>query len=73
MVCNGPEMMTGVMPIICTENWLICHIDTAVSIGHQYFHSAGSRPPVAEADYAAALEQNFGAAASKNRLYHPCR
>ena len=28
--CNSPEMMTGVMPI-CSENWLICHIDTAVS------------------------------------------
>src|SRR3984893_14020997 len=28
--CSSPEMTIGAMPI-CSENWLICHIDTAVS------------------------------------------
>src|SRR5947207_10275092 len=28
--CSSPEMMTGAFPI-CSENWLICHIDSAVN------------------------------------------
>src|SRR3954452_19775938 len=28
--CSSPEMMTGTIPI-CSENWLICHIDSAVN------------------------------------------
>src|SRR6266446_5888874 len=28
--CNTPEMTTGAIPI-CSENWVICHIDSAVS------------------------------------------